>query len=119
MRKYVSNLLILTIKVFITIYVVLFTISIFIPPTDHIFKNYRIKYYLVSLIDNPNILYQLSKKGEEKEHYKSSIMYIDGAIGILEKNNINNKEVIKKYQTQHETLTMKLRDKENRKKYKN
>jgi hypothetical protein len=92
MRKTLNSLLLFGLKIFI----VLFLITSFIPPTDHIFKNYRVKYFMVSLIDNPNILYELSKRDEKKKNYESSIRYMNGAIGILEKNNVSN-DVMEKY----------------------
>jgi hypothetical protein len=99
MRKSVNWVILFGLKVFIILYV----LSYFIPSTDQLLKNYRVKYFMISLIDNPNILYELSRRDEENKKYKSSIRYINSAIGILEKNNAP-KEIMKKYTTELDRL---------------
>lgn len=99
MRKSVNWVILFGLKVLIILYV----LSYFIPSTDQLLKNYRVKYFMISLIDNPNILYELSRRDEENKKYKSSIRYINSAIGILEKNNAP-KEIMKKYTTELDRL---------------
>jgi len=66
----------------------------------------RNKLILLSLVQNPDVLWKLSIMEEEKGNNKNAVTYIEAAIGLLEMNGASDQS-LRKYQERLEKINSK------------
>ena len=77
-----------------------------IPEMPRIPETERNKLILLSLVQNPNILWKLSIMEEEKGNNKNAVTYIEAAIGLMEMNGASDQS-LRKYQERLEKINSK------------
>lgn len=82
------------------------SISYLLPEMPRIPETERNKLILLSLVQNPNILWKLSIMEEEKGNNKKAVTYIEAAIGLMEMNGASDQS-LRKYQERLEKINSK------------
>ena len=82
------------------------TMSYLLPEMPKIPETERNKLILLSLVQNPDILWKLSVMEEEKGNNKNAVTYIEAAIGLMEMNGASDQS-LRKYQERLKKISSK------------
>lgn len=95
---YLGKVINFIIKTFIVSVAIIFSVRAILPEFPKIPETERNKLLLLSLVQNPYILWKISLIEEDNGNLKKSILYTETAIGLLEMHGASEKYLKKYYE---------------------